>query len=62
MKNARILREIETLPDDCVSEVLNFISYLKFRNSGINELGLVAEQVLAKDWNTPEEDALWADL
>jgi len=61
MADTKLLREIESLPDVYAGEVLNYIKYLKTRNTGIGEL-LVSEQVLARDWNTPEEDELWAKM
>ncbi len=31
-------------------------------NPEILEIMLASESVLARDWNTPEEDAAWSDL
>ena len=58
-----VLREIDTLPAECLGEVLNFIGYIKqkqFRN--VPETMLMSEDALARDWNSPEEDAAWANL
>lgn len=40
------------------------IEFLKTKtiNPEILEIMLASESVLARDWNTPEEDAAWADL
>jgi hypothetical protein len=60
---AVLLQEIDTLPSDYVSEVRDFIAWLKHRKfSRIPETMLLSEAVLAKDWNTPEEDEAWANL
>jgi hypothetical protein len=58
-----LLREIDTLPAECLGEVLNFIGYIKqkqFRN--VPETMLMSEDALARDWDSPEEDAAWAAL
>ena len=60
---SELLREIDTLPAECLGEILNFIEYIKqkqFRN--IPETMLISEDVLARDWDSPEEDAAWAGL
>lgn len=36
--------------------------YLDLRDSLAFRLMLLSEDVLAKDWNTPEEDEAWAHL
>jgi len=63
-----LLREIETLPVDFVQEVSDFIGYLKVKRgapagrSGVPATMLLSETALSRDWNTPDEDAAWADL
>jgi len=58
-----LLHEIETLPSNCVSEVIDFVAWIKQRKlSQIPETMLMSEISLAKDWNTPEEDKAWAAL
>ena len=59
----QLVNEIETLPPDYIQEVINFIGYLKYRKSpNIPETMLLSEKLLARDWDTPEEDELWANL
>ena len=59
----QLVREIETLPQDYIQEVLNFVSYLKHRRLIVaSETMLMSEKSLAADWDTPEEDEAWADL
>ncbi len=61
--NAVLLREIETLPQSCVEEVVDFVAWIKHRKlSQMPETMLLSEAVLSKDWNTPEEDEAWASL
>jgi hypothetical protein len=65
-----LLREIETLPVEFVHEVSDFIGYLKVKRigsavadcSGVSTTMLLSEAALSRDWNTPDEDAVWADL
>jgi len=65
-----LLREIETLPVNFVQEVSDFIGYLKVKRSGsaaadrsgVPATMLLSETALSRDWNTPDEDAVWADL
>ena len=60
---AVLLQEIETLPAACVSEVVDFVVWIKQRKlSQIPETMLLSEASLSKDWDTPEEDKAWAGL
>jgi hypothetical protein len=60
---AVLLHEIETLPANCVGEVIDFVAWVKHRKlSSISETMLLSEMALSKDWDTPEEDEAWADL
>jgi hypothetical protein len=62
-ERAVLMREIETLPESCVAEALDFVGYIKQRSAfRIPETMLLSEAVLAKDWDTPEEDEAWAGL
>jgi hypothetical protein len=73
-----LLQEIETLPVELVQEVSDFIGFLKAKRSGsvsvpvvegtlasaltASATMLLSETALSRDWNTPDEDAVWADL
>ena len=58
-----LLQEIETLPEVCVNEVVDFVAWIKQRKiSQIPETMLLSEASLSKDWDTPEEDEAWALL
>jgi hypothetical protein len=58
-----LLQNIETLPSDYVNTVLDFVEYLKAKQTRkIPETMFLSESSLAKDWDTPEEDEAWANL
>ena len=60
---AVLLQEIDTLPITCISEVIDFVAWIKQRKQiQIPETMLLSENFLAKDWNTQEEDEAWANL
>jgi hypothetical protein len=56
---AVLLKELDTLSPQSLGEVLDFVGCLKQQR---NIPMLLSEAVLAKDWDTPEEDEAWADL
>jgi hypothetical protein len=55
---------LKRLPPDKLAVVLDFVEYLADRQmaSEAYQMMLASEQVLAKDWDTPEEDEAWAHL
>ena len=58
-----LLREIPLTPEPILAEVYHYLQFLKTLPSDDKFDGLAAsESALAKDWNTPEEDAAWASL
>lgn len=58
-----ILKEVENLPEPLQQEVYNFARSLREKSVDESFSGLLAsESVLRKDWDTPEEDAAWANL
>ena len=60
---SEVLRELDSLPTECLGEVLDFIGYIKQKRSrDIPETMLMSEDALARDWDSPEEDAAWASL
>jgi hypothetical protein len=58
-----IEKEIATLPESLQRKVYDFAMQLKnnARDESFNGAEL-SESVLARDWNSPEEDAAWANL
>ncbi|MBM3835231.1 MAG: DUF2281 domain-containing protein [Verrucomicrobia bacterium] len=58
-----IEKEIADLPEPLQREVDDFARFLRLRRSEESFNGLLlSEPALAKEWNTPEEDAAWANL
>ena len=49
--NAResLLQEIEQIPESLLSEVLNFVRYIKYKHQEKRETILLSESILAKD-------------
>ncbi len=60
----QVQQQLRRLPPDKLGVVYDFISYLVERgdSSEAFQAMLASEDVLARDWNTPEEDEAWADL
>ena len=59
----KILQETENTPDGILSEVLDYLQYLKVKHQqGMMETALLSEAILAGDWLKPEEEAAWQDL
>lgn len=58
-----IEKEIATLPESLQRKVYNFALRLK-KNAAEESLNgaELSESVLARDWNSPEEDTAWANL
>lgn len=58
-----IEKEVAQMPEPMKREVYDFVRFLRLKNEdeAFNGL-LLSESALAKDWNTPEEDAAWASL
>lgn len=56
-------RELDELSESLQREVYDFARFLRLKseNEAFNGL-LASESVLAREWNTPEEDAAWANL
>jgi hypothetical protein len=58
-----IEKEIATLPESLQREVYDFALRLKKRAGDESFNGAeLSESVLARDWNSPEEDTAWASL
>ena len=58
-----IRKEIENLPELLQREVYDFARFLRLKSDeeSLNGL-LLSESALRTDWDTPEEDAAWANL
>jgi hypothetical protein len=58
-----IERELDVLPELLQREVYDFARFLRMKSDRETFDGMLAsEAVLARDWNTPEEDSAWANL
>jgi hypothetical protein len=58
-----IERELDVLPELLQREVYDFARFLRMKSDSETFDGMLAsEAVLARDWNTPEEDSAWANL
>ena len=56
-------KELEVLPEPLQREVYDFVRFLRSKTDGDAFNGLLAsEAVLARDWDTPQEDAAWQNL
>jgi hypothetical protein len=63
MTRNEVMREIQSLPAECLGEILDFIGYIKQRQcKHVPETMLMSEDALSRDWNSPEEDAAWSNL
>jgi len=58
-----IINEIERIPEEYLSEILDFIRSLEVKvlTEGI-ETAIASETSLKKDWLRVEEDEAWQDL
>ncbi len=58
-----IIKEVESLPERLQREVYDFARFLREKSADESFNGLLlSESALRKDWDTPEEDAAWANL
>jgi len=58
-----IVSEVNQLPETLQREVYDFARFLRERSTNDDFDGLLlSNSALAKDWDTPEEDAAWSNL
>jgi hypothetical protein len=57
-----IEKEIASLPESLQRKVYDFALRLKKGSDESFNGAELSESVLARDWNSPEEDAAWANL
>ncbi len=58
-----VIKEIETVPEPLLDEVMDFIQFVKAKS--IREglyTAIASESSLKKDWLCAEEDKAWDDL
>lgn len=61
-KQEEILRELKRLPEDTMDEILDFIKFLKIRDSDAADDYIESESPLEEDWAEQEEEKAWQDL
>jgi hypothetical protein len=57
-----IRQEIKHLPEDLQREVYDFARFLREKSDAGFDGLLLSHSALRKEWDTPEEDAAWANL
>ena len=57
-----IRKEVENLPEALRREVYDFARFLREKSEERFNGFLLSQSALSKDWDTPEEDAAWANL
>ena len=59
----QVLHEIEQVPDIFLSDVLDFVRYVKTKAiKDRMETLITSESVLYRDWLKPEEERAWQNL
>jgi hypothetical protein len=59
----QLINEIEETPEPLLSEVLDFLHFLKLKsNRDKIDTAVMSESSLRKDWLNPEEDEAWQSL
>lgn len=67
----KIIERLKKLPPEKLPVVYDFVSFLAERQPDLKQIlegseayqiMLASQDVLAKDWNIPEEDEAWRDL
>jgi hypothetical protein len=58
-----LINEIEKVPQPFLTEVLDFIHFLKAKIAREQfDVTIMSESSLGRDWLRPEEDDAWQDL
>jgi hypothetical protein len=58
-----LINEIQEIPEPLLSEVLDFVHFLKSKVASEKfEVLITSESSLSKDWLRPEEDEAWLVL
>ena len=62
-KREELLNEIEEAPEPLLSEVLDFVHFLKTKTLREKlDITVMSESSLGKDWLNPQEDEAWQNL
>lgn len=57
-----LINEINKLPEASISEVLDFVLFLEHKNENSNEVYMLSESSLKKEWLSQTEDETWENL
>jgi len=58
-----LINEIQEVPEPLLSEVLNFVHFLKAKIVHEKlDIVIMSESSLSEDWLKPEEDEAWQNL
>jgi len=58
-----LINEIEEVPEPLLSEVLDFVHFLKTKILREKlDIAIMSESSLGSDWMNPEEDEAWQSL
>jgi hypothetical protein len=58
-----LINEIAETPEPLLSEVLDFVHFLKAKTLRENfDTAVMSESSLGKDWQSPQEDKAWQSL
>ena len=57
-----LINEINKLPEASISEVLDFVRFLEHKNENSNEVYMLSESSLKKEWLSQTEDETWENL
>jgi hypothetical protein len=60
-QQAELLKEIETLPANCVGEVLDYVGYLRQKAQDINANDIEAYKAMAADTEREREADEWCN-
>jgi hypothetical protein len=57
-----LIEEIKNTPQNLLDELYDYLLFLKEKESENRQPHFDSERVLARDWNSPEEEKAWKNL
>ncbi|MBI4833107.1 MAG: DUF2281 domain-containing protein [Candidatus Lindowbacteria bacterium] len=57
-----MLTELEEVPEPFLTEILDFVHFIKGKMARELDAAVMSESSLGKDWLRPEEDEAWKGL
>ncbi len=59
----KIIDELEVFQEKELSEILDFIEFMKAKHlKEIPDITMASEEILKEEWLSPEEEKAWEDL